>query len=310
MPAPQEQDQHRLPSIWPSGPTAVTSYFDWLGNLVHVYTVGAFHRNVRIIATSIVETHRARVDPASLSDRWPVATGDDYTVYDYLPLRRPSSSTSPQLRELIALLKPTQGMSLGDLAIRMLRLIDEKVRLRKRNDHQRPPVLSDHGCAATGPLVAVSPGIYRTHLAWSAHVGRPATSPARYGHCGRMVYDAGGNTSAPRQTTPGANCCFPSVGWIARPASTPPTTPSPATPLSPVTPSAATTAMSPPTAASSAATPMKRCRSHVQTERLTSIPAQLAAERLQTLPIPCFTAHDIQREAKRLFEEQQQQQQQ
>ena len=60
----QEQDQHRLSFTLGVGPpTSAFSYFDWLGNSVHAFTVNSFHDHIRIVATSVVETDRIRVQP-------------------------------------------------------------------------------------------------------------------------------------------------------------------------------------------------------------------------------------------------------
>src|SRR6476469_5447751 len=49
----QEQDQHRLSFTLGVGPpTSAFSYFDWLGNSVHAFTVNSFHDHIRIVATS------------------------------------------------------------------------------------------------------------------------------------------------------------------------------------------------------------------------------------------------------------------
>src|ERR1700722_5033083 len=60
----QEQDQHRLSFELAIGPTTgVSSYFDWLGNTVHTFSVNGFHEQIRIVATSVVETDRPRKQP-------------------------------------------------------------------------------------------------------------------------------------------------------------------------------------------------------------------------------------------------------
>src|SRR5437016_5382794 len=70
----QEQDQHRLSfSLAIGPPTSVTSYFDWLGNTVHTFTIGPFHRQIRIVATSVVETDRPRPQLQRFADVWPAA---------------------------------------------------------------------------------------------------------------------------------------------------------------------------------------------------------------------------------------------
>src|SRR5688500_5425203 len=70
----QEQDQHRLAFTLTIGPpTSALSYFDWLGNTVHAFTVNAFHKQIRIVATSVVETNRPQVDARQIRETWPLA---------------------------------------------------------------------------------------------------------------------------------------------------------------------------------------------------------------------------------------------
>src|SRR6476646_870509 len=99
----QEEDQHRLAFTLAIGPpTSAFSYFDWLGNTVHWFTVNSFHKDIRIIATSVVETDRPPIDPPRFSDRWPVAPAEyHYEVYDYLQFGGPIVDTPP-LRELVS----------------------------------------------------------------------------------------------------------------------------------------------------------------------------------------------------------------
>src|SRR5436853_5155702 len=70
----QEADQHRLGFNLAIGPaTSTLSYFDWLGNTVHGFTINALHQQIRIVATSVVETERGDLDVNALPDKWPVA---------------------------------------------------------------------------------------------------------------------------------------------------------------------------------------------------------------------------------------------
>jgi transglutaminase-like putative cysteine protease len=70
----QEEDQHRLSFSLAIGPaTSVSSYFDWLGNTVHGFTINAFHSQIRIVATSVLETDRPEVDVGGMTDIWPLA---------------------------------------------------------------------------------------------------------------------------------------------------------------------------------------------------------------------------------------------
>src|SRR5687767_14353139 len=103
----QEMDQHRLSFTLAIGPpTTALSYFDWLGNTVHSFTVNGFHKNIRIVATSVVQTEPPNENIESLPDTWPLAAGDyDYTAYDYLQFGGPVCD-SPALRELANVVRP------------------------------------------------------------------------------------------------------------------------------------------------------------------------------------------------------------
>src|SRR6476620_10008497 len=87
----QEQDQHRLSFDLALGPqTSVTSYFDWLGNTVHAFTVNDFHNRIEIVATSVVETDRPPLNAADLPDTWPIQQNEQrYELYDFLQFNRP-----------------------------------------------------------------------------------------------------------------------------------------------------------------------------------------------------------------------------
>src|ERR1700677_5082108 len=76
----QEQDQHRLSFALAVGPPAnLSTYFDWLGNSVHTFTIAPFHQSLQITATSVVETDRPRKEPERFRDTWPIPKD----AYDY-----------------------------------------------------------------------------------------------------------------------------------------------------------------------------------------------------------------------------------
>src|ERR1035441_3507389 len=71
------QEQDRLSFKLSLGPAAsVTSYFDWLGNTVHTFSIAAFHKSIRIVATSVVETDRAKAEVEKFADTWPMPEQD------------------------------------------------------------------------------------------------------------------------------------------------------------------------------------------------------------------------------------------
>src|SRR3954464_9612458 len=87
----QEQDQHRLSFTLAIGPaTNALSYFDWLGNTVHTFAVNGFHKQIRIVATSVVQTESRSTPLEELADTWPLTPGSyDYTNYDFLQFGGP-----------------------------------------------------------------------------------------------------------------------------------------------------------------------------------------------------------------------------
>ena len=92
---------------------------------MHWFTVNSFHRQIRIIATSVVETDRPLSDPRTIADTWPLSSRDyEYSVYDFLQFGGPIVD-SPQLRALADELRPAAGSPLGELAMRMLAVISE-----------------------------------------------------------------------------------------------------------------------------------------------------------------------------------------
>src|SRR5436305_1242920 len=128
----QEQDQHRLSFNLAIGPaTTPSSYYDWLGNTVHAFTINAFHQQIKIVATTVVETERLALDASQLTDTWPIAPNPSrYDMYDFLQFGGPVDS-SPLLDRVVESLEAKEGMPLGELAMRMIRLIDEKYLYRK-----------------------------------------------------------------------------------------------------------------------------------------------------------------------------------
>jgi len=212
----QEQDQHRLAFTLGIGPGApALSYFDWLGNTVHSFTVNAFHRQIRIIATSVVETDRPEMDVRALPDGWPVCPTDcDYTVYDFLQFGGPVVD-SPMLRELVAQLSPNKGRGrLGDLATDMLRLINEKFTYRKGITNAASPITEvlQHGSGVCQDFTHLMIGMARA-------LGIPARYASGLLHQPRSDSEAApeapdGGFRGATQTHAWCELLFPSTGWI------------------------------------------------------------------------------------------------
>jgi transglutaminase-like putative cysteine protease len=200
----QEMYQHRLSFDLAIGPpTGVTSYFDWLGNMVHHFTINGFHDRIRIQASSVVETDRKIVDLMQVKDRWPVTPPDDYTLYDYLHFGGPIIDC-PELRALVDGLKFRQGTPLGELAIRTLAYVNEHFLYEKGATTAASPITEvlNHGKGVCQDF---------THL--FIGIGRALGVPARY--VSGLIHPEDQTIRGATQTHAWCEWLFPSVGWVA-----------------------------------------------------------------------------------------------
>jgi transglutaminase-like putative cysteine protease len=200
----QEQDQHRLSFDLAIGPaTTVNSYFDWVGNNVHSFTVNAFHQQIRIIATSVVETDRPRKEPERFRDKWPLAPDAfAYSIYDYLHFGGPVVD-SPELRELARLIAPQEGTSLGELALRMLHLIDDKFTYKKGMTNAASPITD---------VLRTGYGVCQDFTHLMIGLARAFKIPARY--VSGFIHPDGERLRGYSQTHAWCELLFPSAGWV------------------------------------------------------------------------------------------------
>jgi transglutaminase-like putative cysteine protease len=200
----QEQDQHRLSFTLGLGPeAAVSSYFDWLGNTVHTFTINGLHQNVRIAAISVVETDRPRKEPERFRDTWPIAPeAYDYTVYDYLQFGGPVVD-APALRDLTQLLAPEAGTSLGELALRILHLVDDKFVYKKGITTSASPITE---------LLSTGGGVCQDFAHLMIALARAMKIPARY--VSGIVHPDANRFRGFTQTHAWCELLFPSAGWI------------------------------------------------------------------------------------------------
>jgi transglutaminase-like putative cysteine protease len=272
----QELDQHRLSFSLAIGPsTQVNSYFDWLGNTVHAFTVNQFHRQIRIVATSVVETDRPRKEPEKFADTWPIPKElNDYTTYDYLQFGGPIVDT-PQLRDIISVLGPREGMSLGELALRMLVLINEKFTYRKGVTDAASPITD---------LLTRGEGVCQDFTHLMIGMSRALGVPARY--ISGLVHPDAERFRGFTQTHAWCELLFPSAGWVG---------------FDPtnnciVGPNFVKVALGrdyrdvPPNRGVFRGKATEAIDVSVHSEELTTIPSELAAERVQPLNIAIFGA--------------------
>ncbi|HEX8322602.1 MAG TPA: transglutaminase family protein [Tepidisphaeraceae bacterium] len=202
----QEAQQHRLSFELKLQPySTVNSYFDWLGNTVHTFTINGVHDSIKIAATSVVETEKVTVMPETLPDTWPMRTGADYQLWDYLQFTGPVVD-SPQLAELAKELYARPGIRIGELGQRMIRLINT------RFDYE--PGATTSASPVTEMLVKRK-GVCQDYTHLMIALARSMKIPARY-VSGLLhpddtdVYRFRGYT----QTHAWCELHFPSFGWI------------------------------------------------------------------------------------------------
>lgn len=200
----QEQDQHRLAFTLAIGPpTSANSYFDWLGNTVHWFTVNSFHKQIRIAATSVVETDRPLPNLAALPDAWPVnAPEQDYHLYDFLQFRGPIVD-SPALRALVEAVRPSAGERLGELATRLLDRISAQFAYRKGVTRATSPITD---------ILEKRAGVCQDFTQLMIGVSRALGVPARY--VSGLVHPDSGQYVGAAETHAWCELHFPSAGWI------------------------------------------------------------------------------------------------
>jgi transglutaminase-like putative cysteine protease len=200
----QEQDQHRLSFNLALGPsTTALNYFDWLGNTVHAFTINAFHQQIRIVSTSVVETDRPQFDAVALPDKWPVTLrSEDYGMYDFLQFGGPVVD-SPNLRKVVESLQPRAGEPLGGLAMRTIDLIAEKFQYKSGVTTSASPIteMLEHGAGVCQDFTHLMIGLSRA-------LGIPARYVSGYLHPQSERFR--GYT----QTHAWCELYFPSTGWI------------------------------------------------------------------------------------------------
>lgn len=289
----QEQDQHRLSFTLALGPPAPAfSYFDWLGNTVHSFTVNPFHKKIKMVATSVVETDRHRVEPERFSDTWPIPGDYDYSVYDYLQFGGPIID-SPQLRELLDIVHPQPGMALGELALRMLHLISERFTYKKGVTNAASPITD---------VLEKRFGVCQDFTHLMIGLARAAKIPARY--VSGLVHPDAQRFRGFTQTHAWCELLFPSAGWIGfDPANN-----------CIVGGNFVKVAIGrnfadvPPNKGLYRGSAKESIEVTVHSEELKTIPGELAAERVDSLSIPTYSGGRMS--AREMANQQEQQQQQ
>ncbi|MGA2581694.1 MAG: transglutaminase family protein [Tepidisphaeraceae bacterium] len=291
----QEQDQHRLSFELAIGPaTSISSYFDWLGNTVHTFSVNSFHNQIQIIATSVVETDRPRKEPERFKDSWPVpASAYDYSAYDFMHFGGPIIVDCPELHEMVKLLNPQPGASLGELALAILHLINEKFTYKKGITTAASPITD---------VLKTGYGVCQDFTHLMIGLARALGIPARY--VSGFIHPDAQRFRGYSQTHAWCELLFPLAGWVGFDAAN----------SCVVGGNFVKVAVGrdfhdvPPNRGVYRGKAAETIDVAVKSEQLRSIPSELAAERLQALDIPTYpTGYIIHREFANQQEHQQQQ---
>ena len=202
MPA-QEQDQHRLSFTLAVGPpTPAFTYFDWLGNSVHWFTVNAFHKQIKIVATSVVETDRPRPEPQRFKDTWPIRRRFRLLDLRLPPVRRPRRRIAGAARAG-ASLAPGEGHSLGELALAMMHLIADRFEYKKGITTAASPITD---------ILSKGSGVCQDFTHLMIGLARALGIPARY--VSGLVHPDAERFRGFTQTHAWCELFFPSAGWI------------------------------------------------------------------------------------------------
>jgi transglutaminase-like putative cysteine protease len=290
----QERDQHRLSFTLAIGPAApAMSYFDWLGNIVHSFSVNAFHRNIEIRATSVVETDRPHPQVEKFADRWPIdAAATDYTNYDFLQFGGPVVDC-PKLRELAGEINPQPGDSLGEIALRMLHLINERFVYKQGVTTAASPITD---------ILEKGQGVCQDFTHLMIGLARAVGIPARY--VSGIVHPDAERYRGFTETHAWCELLFPSAGWVGFDAAN----------NCMVGGNFVKVAIGrsfvdvPPNKGIYRGKAGEKIEVKVHSEELSGIPAELAAERVEALNVPTFpTGVVIHRDMINQQQEQQQQ---
>lgn len=298
----QETHQHRLSFELGIGPTSkVRSYFDWLGNSVHVFSINGLHKNIQIVSTSIVETATQTVELDALSDLWHKDTRQDWWLFDFLQFGGPVVDTTilRELADSIVKATPSKDSSvrLGELIKTMLAKLSETFVYEQGVTTSASPITE---------ILAHKRGVCQDFAHLMLGLARALNIPARYVsgyiHCDKPELRGSAQSHA------WVEVLIPTAGWVG----VDPTNNcvvgenfvkvAVGRDFTDVTPNRGVYIGS----------GTEKIAVSVTSERLESVPAELAAERIMSLTAPSFAGsiEDQIQQIRQQFEQHQQQQQQ
>jgi transglutaminase-like putative cysteine protease len=200
----QEGDQHRLSFDLAIGPdTQVGSYFDWLGNIVHAFSISRFHSQIQIVATSVVETERAASSPAELPDLWPLdGSALPYEMWDFLTFGGPVVDCG-QLSFLASSMGAEKGERLGEIGLRLLERVHTGFTYERGITSAASPITD---------ILLHGKGVCQDFTHLLIGLARNLGIPARY--VSGLVHPDASKYRGFTQTHAWAELYFPSEGWV------------------------------------------------------------------------------------------------
>lgn len=211
--APRQSDQQfRVSFSLAVGPPAgVWTYFDWLGNQVHAFSITPPHKEVKIVANSVIETHPLVTDMGGLEDTWPLPPLS-YSFHDYLKIRGAGVTgpvmECPALHELISFIAPESGMPIATMASHILKVIHTQFTYEKGVTNASSPV---------SVVLEKRRGVCQDFTHLMIALARLLGIPARY--VSGIVHAGSASLRGTAQTHAWCELYFPSVdggkgGWI------------------------------------------------------------------------------------------------
>ncbi len=205
----QETLQHRLSFELGIGPASkVRSYFDWLGNSVHVFSINAMHKQIQIISTSIVETSSQTLNLDAMPDLWHKDAEHDWAHYDFLQFGGPVVDTTI-LRELAgsilrSVASKGPNIRIGELAKVMLAKISEFFVYEQGITTSASPITE---------ILAHRRGVCQDFAHLMLGLSRVFNIPARY--VSGYIHSDTPELRGSAQTHAWVEIWVPSAGWVA-----------------------------------------------------------------------------------------------
>ncbi len=182
-----------------SEPAGVFSYRDGFGNRVHHFNLLVPHKEVRMLAASLVETYPFTTSLESSTAVFPMEPSNlPVETYDFVSFRGPIRHT-PLLDPILEKLRPEQGASIGDIAGRISEYIHNHFEYARDVTNASSPIaeLLQHGKGVCQDFAHLMIAILRSY-------GIPARYVSGYIH----------RENRESQSHAWCEAWLPDLGWV------------------------------------------------------------------------------------------------